>query len=195
MPSTSASARGFRPAGERAFPAPLTIGVVADTHVYTRGGYRFPPEVPDLFRRVGVGLILHAGDVNTSSVLEELATVAPVLAVAGNNEEAALCAALPEHVRFTVGPHAFVLLHGHGGKTARTEARRYAGAVDCVVYGHSHIPKIEQAEGTILFNPGSATDRRWQPHFGVGLIHVTLERIAPELILYEDARHLRNVGG
>ena len=49
------------------------------------------------------------------------------------------------------------------------------------------------ADGTILFNPGSATDRRWRPHFGVGLIHVTDAKIDPELVLYTDPRDLRNV--
>ena len=101
---------------------------------------------------------------------------------------------LPESVRFDVGRFRFALLHGHGGRSARSEAkRRFAGRVDCVVYGHSHIPKIELEDGTIFFNPGSATERRWHAHFGVGLIHVTPEKIEPELVLYDDARHLRNV--
>ena len=183
----------FRPAAERAFPVPLTVGVVSDTHVHRRGARRLPPEVPDLFARFGAGLILHAGDVNTASVLAALGAVAPVLAVTGNNDDAELRDLLPDRVEFLVGPHRFALLHGHGGTSARREARRYAGRVACAVYGHSHVPLIEQEGGTILFNPGSATDRRWQEHFGVGLIHVTTERIAPELVLYADPRHLRNV--
>lgn len=184
----------YRPTARRQFEIPLTIGVVADTHVYAHGARRLPSEIPELFARVGVGLILHAGDVSTAKVLAELGGVAPVLAVAGNNEDADLEAVLPGSVRFDVGRFTFVLLHGHGGRSARSEAlRRFAGRVDCVVYGHSHIPKIELDAGTILFNPGSATDRRWQQHFGVGLIHVTPEKITPELVLYNDPRHLRNV--
>jgi putative phosphoesterase len=179
---------------ERAFPTPLTIGVVSDTHVYRQSRRELPPEVLDLFRRFEVGLILHAGDVATASVLEELARVAPVLAVQGNNEDVTLREALPLTVRFTVGACTFALVHGHHlGLTARATARQLAGEVDCVVYGHSHIPRIDEEEGTILFNPGSATDRRWQEHFGVGLIHVSEERIAPELVLYQDPGHLRNV--
>jgi uncharacterized protein len=167
---------------------------VADTHINRRGVRRLPAEVVDLFRRFEVGLILHAGDVNTASVLAELATVAPVLAVTGNNDDAELRELVPETVRFTVGRFRVAMLHGHGGPTARTEARRrFGGEVDLVVYGHSHIPLIEQESGTILFNPGSATDRRWGEHFGVGLIRVTNERIEPELVLYRDPRHLRNV--
>ena len=184
----------FSLARDRAFAAPLTIGVVSDTHVYRRGGRRLPSEVIDLFRRFGVGLILHAGDANTAAVLADLAEVAPVLAVTGNNDDGELYALLPETIEFSVGRFRFGMMHGLGKGTARQEARaRFAGNVDCAVYGHSHIPLIESVDGTILFNPGSATDRRWGPHFGVGLIHVTEEKIDPELVLYSDHRHLTNV--
>jgi len=127
--------------------------------------------------------------------LRELGRVAPVLGVVGNNDDGELRAVLPEAVEFVVGRFRFAMVHGHGGRSARSEAaRRYGGRCDCVVYGHSHIPKVEVVDGTILFNPGSATDRRWQEHFGIGLIHVSEERIEPELVLYDDPRHLRNVG-
>ena len=177
------------------YDPPLTIGVVADTHVYPHGARRLPAEVPALFARFGVGLILHAGDVNTGSVLAELAAVAPTLAVTGNNDDADLYARLPPTLRFTVGRFAFVLVHGHGGASALAVARRVAqgGKPDCVVYGHSHIPRVDREGETILFNPGSATDRRWSAHFGVGLIHVTEDGIRPELVLFGNPRHLANV--
>lgn len=175
------------------FPVPLTIGVIADTHVYDRGSRRLPPEILDLFRRLGVGLILHAGDVNTASVLRRMEEVAPTLAVYGNNDSDELRRTLPLSVAFAVGGFAFVLLHGHQARTARAAARRYAGRVDCVVYGHSHIPKMEVEEKTLLFNPGSATERRWQPHFGVGVIRVGVERVEPDLILFDDPRDLKNI--
>jgi len=178
----------------RHFDPPLMIGVLADTHVIPHGTRRLPPEVLGLFRRAGVGLILHAGDVNTAKVLRALETVAPIIAVSGNGDDAELQDALPTEVEFTVGRYRFALIHGHrNGRTARASARRFAGRVDCVVYGHSHIPAQEIENGTLLFNSGSATDRRWQDHFGVGLIHVTDDRVIPELVLYDDARHLANV--
>ena len=181
------------PTERRDFGAPLVIGVVSDTHVHARGARRFPPEVPDLFARFNAGLIVHAGDVNTGSVLDALSAVAPLIAVTGNNDDIELRARLEPEERFTVGRFHFVLRHGHGGRSARAEARRLAADADCVIYGHSHIPLIEEEEGTILFNPGSATDRRWQEHFGIGLIRVTDEKIEPELVLYGDPRHLANV--
>ena len=179
---------------QRDFAAPLTIGVVADTHVNARGRRQLPAAVPALFERLSADLILHAGDVNTTAVLESLAVAAPVLAVVGNNDDAELRAALLLTVEFRVGRFTFALIHGHTGPTARVEARRrFAGRVDCVVYGHSHIPKLEIVDGTIFFNPGSPTDRRWQAHFGVGLIRVTSDKIEPDLILFDDPRHLDNV--
>ena len=60
------------------------------------------------------------------------------------------------------------------------------------MFGHSHMPLLERVDETILFNPGSATDRRWHEHFGVGLIRVD-ERIRPDLVLYQDPDHLDNV--
>lgn len=177
----------------RSFGVPLTIGVLSDTHIYPHGRRTLPPEVLDLFRRFAVGLILHGGDVSAGSVLIELGAVAPVLAVQGNNDDQ-LRSVLPLHVTFEVGRFTFLMVHGHHlGESARATARRHAGEVDCVVYGHSHIPKVEVEAGTILFNPGSATDRRWQEHFGVGLIQVTNDGIKPELVLYKDPRHLANV--
>lgn len=189
------SARPSAPAvsPNRRFGSPLLIGVVADTHVNAHGVRRLSPEVPALFARVGVGLILHCGDVNTGAVLRLLEAVAPTLAVRGNGDDPELATILPTTIEFAVGDFSFVLLHGHHGRTARSEARRYAGRVDCVVYGHSHIPKIDLEEGTILFNPGSPTDRRWQAHFGVGLIRVSNAGIVPDLVLFDDPRHLRNV--
>jgi putative phosphoesterase len=172
----------------------LTIGVISDTHIYPHGRRRLPPETVDLFTRFHCGLILHAGDVNTPRVLEALAEVAPVLAVTGNNDDAAMHEIAPDELTFTAGRYRVALLHGHGGSSARLHARaRFAGRADLIVYGHSHIPLIEQEQGSILFNPGSATDRRWQEHFGVGLITLTDERILPELVLYSDPRDLRNV--
>lgn len=178
----------------RAFDEPLTIGVISDTHIYPHGRRTIPPGVLRLFRRADVDLLVHLGDVNTRMVLEELAEVAPLIAVPGNNDDPELVFMLPETTRITVGERVFGILHGHGGRSARSEAiRQFAGKVDCVLFGHSHMPLLEKVEGTILFNPGSATDRRWHDHFGVGLIRVSEGRIRPDLVLYQAPDHLDNI--
>ncbi len=179
---------------QRVFDPPLTIGVIADTHIYPGSRRVLPPEVVDLFRRAEVGLIAHLGDVNTRGVLEELAEVAPLLAVQGNNDDPELQYLLPETIRLSVGSFRFGTLHGHGGRSARDQAiRKFSGKVDCVLFGHSHKPLIEQHGTTILFNPGSATDRRWFDHFGIGLITVEAEKFTPDLVLYADPAHLANI--
>jgi len=178
----------------RAFEAPLTIGAIADTHIYAHSRRVIPRPVLNLFRRAGVGLILHLGDVNSSWVLHELGELAPVLAVVGNNDDDELQHLLPERLRFTVGPHRFGALHGHGGRSAKDQVKgAFGGNVDLAFFGHSHIPYLNDFKGTTLFNPGSATDRRWHEHFGVGIVRVTEDAIDPELILYTNPEHLANI--
>jgi putative phosphoesterase len=175
-------------------PTPAVIGVLGDTHLLRgEAGVRLAPVI-DLFRRAKVDLILHAGDTGDLALLSVLEEIAPVAAVRGNADPVATLDALPDRVLIHAGARTILLLHGHQGKTAVATARRAANdAVDLVVFGHSHQPLIERSGHTILFNPGSPTERRWNPHFGVGLITVTDERIAPDLILFEDMAHLANV--
>lgn len=180
---------------QRFFDPPFTIGMISDTHINIGSrGRTLPEEVLQLFERAGVGLIVHLGDANTRQVLEDLAGVAPLMAVVGNADDQELQIMLKRSVRFSVGPFTFGAIHGHGGKNARLETiSMLGGKVDCALFGHSHQPLIETVEGTVLVNPGSATDRRWFEHFGVGIIRVTENRFDPELILYVDPAHLENV--
>jgi len=179
---------------QRVFKAPLAIGVISDTHIYASGRRVIHPKIIRLFRRAQVGLMIHLGDVNTRSVLEELSEIAPVIAVPGNNDDDELQFILPETTKITVGTFTFGLVHGHGGRSGRDEAiRRWGGKVDCVLFGHSHKPLIEQVGTSVLFNPGSATERRWNPHFGIGLIRVTADQFTPDLIVFGDPNHLHNV--
>lgn len=179
---------------ERSFGPPLTIGVISDTHIYTGGRRVIHPAIIRMFRRADVDLMIHLGDANVRTVLEEIAEIAPLIAVPGNNDDDELQFLLPETTRITVGRFSFGILHGHGGRSARDEAiRRFVGKVDCVLFGHSHKPVLEKVRETVLFNPGSATERRWHPHFGIGLIRVRDEEFIPDLIVYSNPEHLDNV--
>jgi putative phosphoesterase len=179
---------------QREFPTPCVVGVISDTHINPRGGRVLPLEVLHLFERFEVDLLVHAGDANCEDVLERLAQIAPLIAVPGNNENAFLQRALPQTVTLTIGPHRVGIIHGHQGTSARQAAHaEFNGVVDFVMYGHSHIPKIEKIGETIYFNPGSATDRRWNEHYGVGIVRFTDEKIEPELILYARAEHLEHI--
>ena len=174
--------------------SPILFGVVGDTHVSPNRSALFLEPVVDLFRRSGVDLILHAGDAGHASVLQSFERVAATIAVRGNADSLDLIETLPDRVWIEVGSRTVLLLHGHHGKTALKAARAAAAPdVDLIVFGHSHKPLIEREGRTILFNPGSPTERRWNPHFGVGLVRVTDASIEPELVLFDDLRHLANV--
>jgi len=150
--------------------------------------------VVGFFRRADVGLILHAGDAGHASVLERLGQVAPTVAVRGNADPLDMIETLPDRVLIEAGSRTVLLLHGHHGKTALKAARAAASPeIDLIVFGHSHKPLIDREGRTILFNPGSPTERRWNPHFGVGLIRVSDAEVEPELVLFDDIRHLANV--
>jgi len=137
---------------------------------------------------------LHAGDVGHATVLESLEHVATTVAVRGNADPLDLIESLPDRVWIEAGSRTVLLLHGHHGKTALKAARAAAAAdIDLIVFGHSHKPLIDREGSTILFNPGSPTERRWNPHFGVGLVRVSDAELEPELVLFDDIRHLTNV--
>jgi uncharacterized protein len=174
--------------------SPILIGAIADTHASPTRGRAALAHVSRLFRRFSVGLIVHAGDVGHDAVLRELGEVAPVVAVRGNADPPELIDALPDQIVIEVGARTILVLHGHRGKTARTAAKAAASPeIDLIVYGHSHRPLIEREGETILFNPGSPVERRWNPHFGVGLIAVSDAPLEPELVLFDDPAHLENV--
>jgi putative phosphoesterase len=152
-------------------PPPFRIGVVADSHV---GEYleRIPDEA--LAALSGSDLILHAGDLSVPSVLEELADIAPVVAVRGDHDPPGT--GLPTDVVLRVAGKRIGLTHGnragvidgsviavdviagrHVGWTAgleRAMARRL-GRVDCVVFGHWHRPIIGRVADTLCFSPGA----------------------------------------
>ena len=173
---------------------PMRLGVVGDTHGSAPPSRRSCDFVAEFFARAGVDLILHAGDAGHVSVLETLEAAAPVAAVRGNADPLDLIEVLPDRVWIEGGDRTVLLLHGHHGKTAVKAAQAAVEpGIDLIVFGHSHRPLIDREDKTILFNPGSPVERRWNPHFGLGLIDISAERIEPELILFEDREHLANV--
>ncbi|GAC1308826.1 MAG: YfcE family phosphodiesterase [Acidimicrobiales bacterium] len=118
-------------------------------------------------------VILHAGDVVTSELLDELAGFAPVHAVLGNNDHD-LVGRLRVTDQVLVDGLAIGLIHDSGQRVGRDGrmSRRFPDA-KVVVYGHSHIPDDHVGVGgQVLFNPGSPTDRRAQPHHTYGILEV-----------------------
>ena len=145
------------------------IGVISDTHIPQFK--QLPESIWEHFARVE--LIIHAGDLSVQSVITELETIAPVVAVQGNVEEDEVIRKLPIKREIVVGHCRIGVLHILGDSHNRDQiARQEFPNARCVVFGHSHIPWNQEYTGLLLLNPGSATDRRRQPRCSVGLLYV-----------------------
>lgn len=148
------------------------IGVISDTHIPGKAKV-LPDAALRLFDAFRVDLILHAGDISTLAVLNQLEAHAPVAAVQGNVELAEVVAALPLTRELFVDVCAIGLIHDLGARQHYAgNARRLFPTARVVVFGHSHIPLIADRDGLLLLNPGSATDRRRQPSCTVALLTI-----------------------
>lgn len=152
--------------------------VLADTHVPRRAKALPEGLIPCLER---ADLILHAGDLMYPTLLDELAAYAPVRAVRGNLDPPE--ARLPETVEFEFGGVSIAMIHDSGPKRGRrNRMRRRFQRARVVVFGHSHIPWLEDEDGVLLLNPGSPTDRRKQPKHTFALLRAERGEVAAEIL-------------
>lgn len=158
------------------------IAIISDTHL-SRGRRRLPDACVARLR--AAELILHAGDIATAAVLADLEALGPpVRAVHGNVDEAALCERLPEEAVVEAAGARIAMVHDAGRAQGRLERlrARFPGA-DAVVFGHSHIPLHEiDADGFVIFNPGSPTDRRRQPRHTMGVARAAAGTVRFEVV-------------
>ena len=157
--------------------SPLAV-VLADTHIPRRahalpGGLVLHLEKADL--------ILHAGDLIVPSVLDDRASYAPVHAVKGNMDPPGV--ALPETLEFDFGGVKIAMIHDSGRKEGRRKRlqKRFPEA-RVVVFGHSHVSILEDEDGLLLLNPGSPTDKRWQPQHTFALLHAEEGNVRAEIL-------------
>jgi len=146
------------------------IGIISDTHGLVR------PEAVDALR--GVNLILHAGDVGSSRVLEALKGLAPVVAVRGNNDKGEWAEELPQREVVEVGAVYIYVLHD----VKEIDLSPAAAGFRVVVSGHSHKPSVEEREGVLYVNPGSAGPRRFTLPVSVARLRVNGETVIAELV-------------
>jgi uncharacterized protein len=154
----------------------MRVVVLSDTHA-PRRWKSCPPRVAE--ELAGADLILHAGDVCTAAVLEELSQYGPVRAVVGNNDapDVASWGAEPT-LELDVDGLRVAMIHDSGQATGRLQRMKRAfPAAQLVVFGHSHIPLDEVGQGLRIFNPGSPTDRRRQPHGTLGVLRIEAGRL------------------
>lgn len=153
--------------------------VLADTHIPRRARV-LPEGVVRHLRRTD--LIVHGGDLIEASLLRELALHAPVRAVRGNVDLPEVD--LPETLEFDFGGARIAVIHDSGRKEGRRRRlkRRFPQA-RVIIFGHSHIPFLEDKDGLLLLNPGSPTDKRRQPHHTFALLRAQEGSVRAEIIV------------
>ena len=146
----------------------MQLAIIADTHL-PRGKRALPEACVRRLRAADA--ILHAGDFVALSVLRELEALGPpVHAVCGNVDGPELRLELPRVRTVQADGARIAMIHDAGPKERRLERmRRMFPEADAVVFGHSHLPLHERADGFQIFNPGSPTDRRRAPRHTMGV--------------------------
>jgi uncharacterized protein len=149
------------------------VGLISDTHGLLR------PEAVDALR--GSDHIIHAGDIGRVDIVPQLAELAPVTAVRGNNDNAPWAAELGETNQVNVGEVRIYVLHD----LAQLDLDPVAVGFHVVVSGHSHRPAFEKRDGVLYVNPGSAGPRRFSLPVSVGTLEVSGLIIKPELLMLQ----------
>jgi len=138
----------------------IRIGVISDTHISEQGGH-IPQIILDAFKQVD--LIIHAGDLISLGVIDELKSVCPkVVVVAGNMDQEAVKNKYPVKQVLEILGYKIGLMHGMGPALNLPELLMDVFKqenCDLIIFGHSHKPMNEIIEGVLFFNPGSATDQ------------------------------------
>jgi putative phosphoesterase len=153
-----------------------TVGVISDTHGLVR-----PEAVAAL---AGVERIVHAGDIGSPDVLTQLERVAPVVAVRGNNDRDAWAAAIPQTEVVEIGGVSLYVLHDLHELDLDPRAAGFAA----VIAGHSHQPRLDERDGVLYLNPGSAGPRRFKLPISLARLTVAGARVRAELVTLEIAR-------
>jgi uncharacterized protein len=151
------------------------IGLISDTHGLLR------PEALAFLR--GSDFIVHAGDVGDAAVLEELAIIAPVTAVRGNNDKGAWAKKIRESESLQIGKVSIYVLHN----LAELAFDPATGGYRVVVSGHSHRPSIEERGGVLYVNPGSAGRRRFKLPVAVAELRISGNSVEAKIVELELA--------
>jgi putative phosphoesterase len=146
------------------------IGLISDTHGLLR------PEATAFLR--GSDHIVHAGDIGHAAVLQELARLAPVTAVRGNNDREPWADAVRETEVLEVGEVLIYVLHD----LSELDVDPAAAGFRVVVSGHSHRPAVEERDGVLYVNPGSSGPRRFKLPIAVAELHVEGASVEARLV-------------
>jgi putative phosphoesterase len=148
----------------------MLAGVISDTHGLLR------PEAVTALR--GVDCVIHAGDIGSPEVLRELARIAPVHAIRGNNDRASWAASLPDTLRLDLAGLAIFVIHD----VEELVRAQLDASIGVVISGHSHAPKVHEAQGVLYLNPGSAGPRRFRLPVTVAQLEIQHGKAAAQIV-------------
>jgi hypothetical protein len=146
------------------------IGLISDTHGLLR------PEALAFLQ--GCEHIVHGGDIGDPRILEQLAALAPVTAVRGNNDRGAWADAVPDTARLELEGLRLYVIHD----LAELAIDPAAEGVHVVVCGHSHRPKAEQRGGVWYVNPGSAGPPRFRLPISAAELELDHGVVTPRIV-------------
>lgn len=145
----------------------MKIAILSDTHGLLR------PQVVAHLKNADA--ILHGGDINRQSIVDELRQYAPLYIVRGNNDKD-WAEAIPHDLTVTLGGVTFYMVHN------KKEVAADLTGVDVVVFGHSHRYLQEDKDGVLWLNPGSCGPRRFHQEITMMMAEVTDGKIAVEKV-------------
>lgn len=148
----------------------LRVGLISDTHGLLR------PEARAFL--IGCDYIVHGGDIGSAAILDELALVAPLITVRGNNDTEPWAARLPLTELIRVGNVFVYVIHN----LAELDIDPAAAGVRVIVSGHSHKPMIEERDRVLYVNPGSSGPRRFKLPISVGEIVVSDSAVKARIV-------------
>ncbi|MDC3740085.1 metallophosphoesterase family protein [Pseudomonas syringae pv. syringae] len=152
----------------------MKVGVISDTHGLLR------PEAIAALQ--GCAQIIHAGDIGSQDIVEQLTAIAPLHIVRGNNDmDADWAKPFADHLRFDIDGWQVLLVHDIADVPALVD-----DSVKLVVTGHSHKPLIDWRGDTLYLNPGSAGRRRFKLPVTLALLEVSADAIEPSLVQLVD---------
>jgi putative phosphoesterase len=147
------------------------VGIISDTHALLRN--------EALVALRGCHVIVHAGDIGTPAVLEDLREIAPVVAIRGNNDKGTWASKLPETEVVEAGGVSLYVLHNINDLALDPVAAGF----QVVIMGHSHRPRIEDRQGVLFVNPGSAGPRRFRLPVTVARLRISwTKKIEAEVV-------------
>jgi putative phosphoesterase len=161
----------------------LRVGLISDTHGLLR------PEARAFL--IGCDYIVHGGDIGEAKILDELAAMAPLIAVKGNNDSDPWAARLPATELIRVGNVFVYVIHN----LAELDIDPGAAGIRVIVSGHSHKPMIEERDGILYVNPGSSGPKRFKLPVSVGEIIVSGSAVRARLVDLSGGGHAATTAG